>query len=202
MKFSLALLLTFAASISAHAVILQASGEGDKVSKGFQVREDVSREGTGRAAQVDTSIIRAGEQASGLAGSCGRTNADGPINVQEEMRKAAQRTSLAEVRAGGEITMTTHVVNGDGRGPFTCQASADDGASWTDMVVTTNVPGGRIRATDFPLKARVPASMTGNAQGLMTVRCMNSARAGKLVQQMIHLLTHKVRSVAVSQLGL
>jgi hypothetical protein len=32
-------------------------------------------------------------------------------------------------------------VNADGRGPFNCQASDDDGKTWQDMEVVTNVPG-------------------------------------------------------------
>lgn len=83
---------------------------------------------------------------------------------------------MAQVRATtGQVTMNMHVVNGDGKGPYICDYSAD-GSTFTAMTVSTNVPDdNQIRATDFPLVARLPV---GVQPGNGIVRCRNSARAG------------------------
>jgi len=96
---------------------------------------------------------------------------------------------LPQVSAGGSLDMTVHQVNGDGAGPYTCEMNTDaTGANWQAINVVTNVPGqnsrSRAKATDFPLKAAMPAQMacTGQLNGqnnVCLVRCMNAARAGK-----------------------
>ncbi len=118
---------------------------------------------------------------------------------------------LPQISQGGEVSMTLHQVNADGGGPYTCMINADGtGADWQDIDVTTTPPGKNSRnqvqlppfspfhpksfcatdtrhqdgaATDFPLKAAIPADQqcTGTVAGqesVCLVRCQNAARAG------------------------
>ena len=110
MQISGAFILSLVATVSAHAVMLQAVGDAGGRSVGFGVKDDVSRTTTGRDAQTDTSIIRKADEQAGTAGPCGRTKAGGPNDLGAELSKAtASKASIARVKAGGQITMTAHV---------------------------------------------------------------------------------------------
>lgn len=116
----------------------------------------------------------------GENGVCGRTIQGGKNDVEAAMQEARTTNNVAKVRAtDGELTMTIHVVNGDGSGPYKCDFSAD-GTTFMPMTVTTNVPGtnsrGDAAAEDFPLVAQMPNGVQANTMGM--VRCRNTARAG------------------------
>ena len=185
MQFTAAF-IAFVASVSAHAAMIAAVGNGDTtvMSRGFGVLLDTPRDGTTREPfQKDSSIIRDREISAG-GSPCGRTNAGGPNNM-DAMVSAATAGPVARVTStGGVLTMTMHQVNGDGAGPYSCDWSAD-GKTFTPMEVTTNVPGensrSRARAQDFPLVANVPngaATALGPNNNQALVRCRNAARAG------------------------
>ncbi|KAG8739991.1 hypothetical protein FRC10_004870 [Ceratobasidium sp. 414] len=180
------LVLTAAASVSAHGVLVAVNGANGVDAQGFGVVESTPRDGTKRNPfQTDSSIIRDKEIASGAADACGRTLAGG-VNNMATMLEAASSAGLPSAAADGTVSMTLHQVNGDGAGPYTCEVSADaSGQSFVAMKVVTNVPGKNSRsnakAQDFPLVAQMPANAqcTGGPNGdACIVRCRNAARAG------------------------
>jgi len=174
--------------ISAHSVVLKAVGDASTtagLALGFD--ETVPRDGTRRNPfQQDSTIFKQGNQAQrnvAAAKGCGRTlkagensiaNFDGPI---------------AQVKEGGQLTMTVHQINADGAGPYTCMVDTTaTGESFTAMQVVTDVPGknGRDRTgqkTDFPLVVQMAAGTqctgkVGATENVCMVRCQNPARAG------------------------
>ncbi|KAF8689118.1 hypothetical protein RHS03_09259, partial [Rhizoctonia solani] len=186
-KLSTALLiLTAAASVSAHGALVAVTGSNGVNGQGFGVVDSTPRDGTRRNPfQTDTSIIRDKEIASGDAGPCGRTLAGG-VNDMGAQMEAAASAGLPSAAEDGTVTMTIHQVNGDGAGPYECGVSADaSGKSFAAMKVVTNVPGENSRsnakAQDFALVAQMPAgtTCTGGPNGdACVVRCRNAARAG------------------------
>ncbi|QRV90190.1 hypothetical protein RhiJN_18208 [Ceratobasidium sp. AG-Ba] len=178
--------LSAISSVSAHGVLVAATGANGVTSQGFGVVESTPRDGTRRNPfQTDSSIIRDREIDSGKASACGRTLAGGVNDIAAQMEAAAS-AGMPSANADGTIEMTLHQVNGDGAGPYTCDVSTDGtGQSFVAMKVVTNVPGTNSRsnakATDFPLVAQMPAgaACTGGPNGdACLVRCRNAARAG------------------------
>ncbi|QRV75502.1 hypothetical protein RhiJN_03517 [Ceratobasidium sp. AG-Ba] len=178
--------LSAISSVSAHGVLVAATGANGVKAQGFGVVESTPRDGTRRNPfQTDSSIIRDREIDSGKASACGRTLAGGVNDIAAQMEAAAS-AGMPSANADGTIEMTLHQVNGDGAGPYTCDVSTDGtGQSFVAMKVVTNVPGTNSRsnakATDFPLVAQMPAgaSCTGGPNGdACLVRCRNAARAG------------------------
>jgi hypothetical protein len=106
------LALSLASSIHAHSVIINAFGTGNARGTALGVRVNTPRNSGNGAAQADTTTIR------GNTG-CGSTVAGGPNNIPQGIA-AALNSGIAEVQAGGTLTMTVQIVNGDGRGPFNC----------------------------------------------------------------------------------
>ncbi|CCO30280.1 hypothetical protein BN14_04307 [Rhizoctonia solani AG-1 IB] len=173
-------------TVNAHGVITAVKGGNGVTAQAFGVVETTPRDGTKRTPfQVDSSIIRDKEIASGDAQACGRTLAGG-VNDMAAQMEAASSAGLPSVGDDGSVTMTVHQVNGDGAGPYTCDVSADaSGQNFVAMKVTTNVPGensrSKAKAEDFPLVAQMPAgtTCTGGPNGdACVVRCRNAARAG------------------------
>ncbi|KAF2673425.1 hypothetical protein BT63DRAFT_421577 [Microthyrium microscopicum] len=180
-------LLAITNLVSAHGAIVKAVGDAGGAGSAIGIDPNTPRDGTRRNPFQQDSTRFKGDNAD----TCGQTlgggeNADIAAGTKAVM--AMMGNQLPQVSAGGSLMMTLHQVNGDGAGPYSCQMSADGtGAAWTDINVQTNVPGtnsrSRAKATDFPLKAVMPAQMscTGNVAGqnnVCLVRCMNAARAG------------------------
>lgn len=116
-------------------------------------------------------------------GVCGRTIVGGPNDIAAGMQEAMSSGAVARVRAnGGEMSFVIHQVNGDGAGPYSCGFTMDNGKTFLDMPIVTNVPGEKSRsettATDFPLVARMPSGLPSGAMGF--ARCRNVANAGPL----------------------
>ncbi|KAG9103533.1 hypothetical protein FRC06_010109 [Ceratobasidium sp. 370] len=110
------LVLSAAASVSAHGVLVAVNGANGVKAQGFGVVESTPRDGTRRNPfQTDSSIIRDKEIASGDADACGRTLAGG-VNNMAAMLEAASSAGLPSVAADGTVSMTLHQVNGDGAG--------------------------------------------------------------------------------------
>ncbi|CCO38237.1 hypothetical protein BN14_12405 [Rhizoctonia solani AG-1 IB] len=117
------LLLTAAASVSAHGALVAVAGANGVNAQGFGVVDSTPRDGTRRNPfQTDTSIIRDKEIASGDAGPCGRTLAGG-VNDMASQMEAAASAGLPSAAADGTVTMTVHQVNGDGAGYAGCGLS-------------------------------------------------------------------------------
>src|SRR5690606_29508176 len=89
-----------------------AFGTGNARGIALGVRANTPRNTGNGAAQADTTVIR------GNTG-CGSTVAGGPNNIPQGIA-AVLNSGIAQVQAGGTLTMTVQIVNGDGRGPFNC----------------------------------------------------------------------------------
>ncbi|KAF8754180.1 hypothetical protein RHS01_06284 [Rhizoctonia solani] len=177
-KLSTALLiLTAAASVSAHGALVAVTGSNGVNGQGFGVVDSTPRDGTRRNPfQTDTSIIRDKEIASGDAGPCGRTLAGG-VNDMGAQMEAAASAGLPSAAEDGTVTMTIHQVNGDGAGCIWQELRSDEGGderAWRELAVER-------KAQDFALVAQMPAgtTCTGGPNGdACVVRCRNAARAG------------------------
>ncbi|KAL2267719.1 hypothetical protein VTJ83DRAFT_4996 [Remersonia thermophila] len=183
------LLLTAAPLATAHSVIIQAVGDAGGLGMALGVDTSTPRDGTRRNPfQQDSTRFRGSARET-----VGETLRGGNNNVEAGTRAimAEMGDVLPQVTRGGSIEMTLHQVNSDGAGPYTCRINSDGtGTSWTNIQVTTNVPGNprtsRNRdgeATAFPLVASIPATQecTGTVAGqdnVCLVRCENRARAG------------------------
>jgi len=180
-------LLAITQLVAGHGAIIKAVGDAGGTGSAVGVDPNTPRDGTRRNPfQQDSTRFRGDNKAA-----CGQTLGGGENDNLDTGVKAVMANmgnQLPQVSAGGSLMMTLHQVNGDGAGPYSCQMNTDGTAqTWTDIQVDTNVPGrnsrSQAKATDFPLKAQMPAGMscTGNVAGqanTCVVRCMNAARAG------------------------
>jgi len=179
-------LLAITQLVAGHGAIVKAVGDAGGVGSAIGVDPNTPRDGTRRDPfQADATRFK-GDNAD----SCGQTVGAGENSIETGTKAvmANMGDKLPQVSAGGSLEMTLHQVNGDGAGPYTCEMNTDaTGATWQAIDVQTNVPGqnsrSRAKATDFPLKAAMPAQMacTGTLNGqnnVCLVRCMNAARAG------------------------
>ena len=116
--------------------------------------------------EQDTAIIRKGEEKSGKASACGRTLANGSIDIPSSIsEQIAQFGSLPAITPGQDFPMTLHQVNQDGAGPYKCEIdTTGTGDNFQPLTVTTNVPGAGgnsgARAQDFPLAVAIPEGIT------------------------------------------
>ncbi|KJZ76107.1 hypothetical protein HIM_04563 [Hirsutella minnesotensis 3608] len=165
MYFKVALVssaLLAAELVAGHGAIIKAVTPDGGESMALGVNPDTPRDGTRRNPNQQDSTRFQGS----TAGSTGETLEGGANDVETGTKAIMQMTGqpLAQIRAGGEITMTVHQVNADGAGPYECMINADGTAEdWQNIEVTQNVPGnerGRNRdgnMSDIPLKVAVPA---------------------------------------------
>ncbi|KAH9448546.1 hypothetical protein MJO28_015002 [Puccinia striiformis f. sp. tritici] len=172
--------------VDAHLTMVSMMGETNGYKgTSFGEMEGVPRNGTARFPfQADSGVIRQGDIDRGTASVCGRTLM-GPIDMKVAFQKA-ENEGLPDLAPGGRITITTHQINADGAGPYSC--AVDTGATGEKFVpipIEVNIPGanGRsdARAIDLPLVARMPSDMicTGGAdKQTCLIRCMNGAKAG------------------------
>lgn len=182
-----ATLLALIPLVYGHGAIIKATAPGGGSGMALGVDSSTPRDGTRRDPFQQDSTRFKGDAAD----SVGETLGGGTNNLEAGTQAIMAETGdmLPQVTPGGQIQMTVHQVNGDGAGPYKCMVNADGTAStWTDINVTTNVPGnnGRNRdgaETDFPLNAEIPANQacTGTVAGqenVCLVRCQNPANAG------------------------
>ncbi|ORY59485.1 uncharacterized protein BCR38DRAFT_460212 [Pseudomassariella vexata] len=173
--------------VAGHGAIIKAVGDAGGSGMALGVDTSTPRDGTRRNPFQQDSTRFKGNTADTFGETVGA--GDNDIEAGTKAIMAETGDMLPQVKAGGELTMTLHQVNGDGGGPYTCMMNTDaTGAQWTDIQVTQTPPGqnSRNRAgakTDFPLKAAIPAdtSCTGTVAGqenVCVVRCQNAARAG------------------------
>lgn len=187
-KSFLALALLAAADLVAgHGAIIAATGNAGGSGSAIGIDPNTPRDGTRRNPfQMDSTRFR-----GAAADTFGETVGAGTNNLEAGTKKVMELSGdkLPQVTPGGSIDMTLHQVNADGAGPYSCSINADGtGATWTDIQVTTQVPGTNSRSragatTDFPLAAAIPAGQTctGTVAGesnVCLVRCENGARAG------------------------
>lgn len=157
---------------SSHGLISAASGELG--GKGIGLGVDTA----GINNQGDVTVFK--------TGVFGVTGAGGAVNLATGLAAQIKVTgnTLPQVSTGaGVVTMTFHQINADGAGPISCSVSEDaTGATFTNMTVTTNVPGtnGRSNAADadFPLVASLPAGTActgtvGTSKNVCAVKCAN-----------------------------
>ncbi|KAG9384748.1 Cell surface protein [Pyrenophora tritici-repentis] len=83
MYFSKALVIAFAAAISAHGVVTEVKGANGITMPGLTIQDGTPRDcsSNGCGSQADTAIIRDREIASGKAGPLGRTQGNGVVDA-------------------------------------------------------------------------------------------------------------------------
>ncbi|KAL6708347.1 hypothetical protein ACN47E_003271 [Coniothyrium glycines] len=83
MHFSHALIVAFAASVSAHGVVTEIKGANGVTMPGLTIADGTPRDCTsnGCGSQADTAIIRDRDISSGKATPLGRTQGNGPVNA-------------------------------------------------------------------------------------------------------------------------
>ncbi|KAH9878777.1 hypothetical protein IAQ61_002051 [Plenodomus lingam] len=83
MYFSHALVVAFATSISAHAVVTEIQGANGVTMPGLTIQDGTPRDcsSNGCGSQADTAIIRDRDIASGKATPLGRTQGNGPVDA-------------------------------------------------------------------------------------------------------------------------
>lgn len=178
--------LAMAQLAAGHGAIVKAVG--DMGGKGTALGIDAStpRDGATRNPfQADSTRFK-----NNNVDACGETLGGGPNEPTEQVTKMVKESnSMPMISQGGMVMMTLHQVNGDGAGPYKCMidSTGTGTGGWTDMKVTTNVPGknsrSRAKAEDFPLVAKVAEDQTctgsmGGMDNVCMVRCNNEANAG------------------------
>ncbi|KAM4063794.1 CAS1 protein [Hirsutella rhossiliensis] len=185
----LSLALLAAELVAGHGVIIKAVGDnGQGQSAGLGMDPNTPRDNTRRnSGQQDSTRFN-----GPTARTVGETLGGGPNDIESGTQAIMAMTGqpLAQVKAGGTLTMTVHQVNADGAGPYSCMINSDATAqSWQKVDVTTNLPGNRqglnppTNKQDQPLKVQIPAGQqcTGTAAGqqnVCMVRCQIPAQAG------------------------
>ncbi|OAV97868.1 hypothetical protein PTTG_25854 [Puccinia triticina 1-1 BBBD Race 1] len=172
--------------VNAHLTMVSMIGETNGYrGTSFGEMEGVPRNGTARFPfQADSGVIRQGDIDKGMASVCGRTLM-GPIDMKASFQKA-ELEGLPDLAPGGRIIITTHQINADGGGPYTCAVDLGaTGERFIQIPIEVNIPGanGRsdARAIDLPLVAKMPKNLIctgGTDKQTCLIRCMNGAKAG------------------------
>ncbi|KAI1173084.1 hypothetical protein F4777DRAFT_467224 [Nemania sp. FL0916] len=180
-------LMSIAHLVAGHGCITNAVGDAGGSGMALGIVASTPRDGTKRKPfQQDTTRFR-----GDLADTIGETLGGGDNDIEKGTQSILAQTGdqLPQVSQGGQLNMTLHQINTDGRGPYVCAINADGTAqTWKALTVTTTPPGKNSKnpkgaATDFPLVAEIPEDQTctGTVAGqdnACLVRCMNDARAG------------------------
>ncbi|KAF3316017.1 hypothetical protein TWF173_002797 [Orbilia oligospora] len=122
---------------------------------------------------------------------CGKNILTGTIQASKVVMAQAARGEIAQAKAGGQLFMVLHQVNGDGNGPFTCAINTDGSAkrgSFKKVDIAKQVPGANpvlnaVSATNHPLIVNLPANLEctgtfGNKARVCIIRCQNFATNG------------------------
>ncbi|KAJ1553876.1 hypothetical protein HK096_006009, partial [Nowakowskiella sp. JEL0078] len=179
-------------SVNAHGLVTEVTGANGVIGTGFGVTvlSTIPRDCTKRnPCQQDTSIIRAREANSGRATACGRTLANGAIDIETELSEQETKGNgvLPSIDADGVVSLTIHQINGDGGGPYTAEVdTTGTGDAFKPAKVLQNVPGVRgnsrkTQLTDHPVKVQIPKGTVckGGANGnACLLRLKNPALAG------------------------
>lgn len=126
--------------VAGHGAIIKATAPGGGTGMALGVNSATPRDGTRRDPFQQDSTRFKGDNAA----TVGQTLGGGENDLEAGTRAimAETGTQLPQIAPGGEIQMTVHQVNGDGAGPYDCMVNADGTAqTWTNIQVTTNVPG-------------------------------------------------------------
>lgn len=181
-------LLALIPLVAGHGAIIKATGDAGGTGMALGVVTSTPRDGTRRDPFQQDSTRFKGANADTVGQTLGGGENDLEAGTQAIMAETGDQ--LPQVSPGGQIQMTVHQVNADGAGPYECMVNADGTAqTWTNIQVTTNVPGqnGRNRVrrllwlwskvkkrqkekltvnlqdgatTDFPLNAAIPAGQS------------------------------------------
>lgn len=138
--------------VAGHGAIIKATAPGGGSGMALGVDPNTPRDSTRRDPGQQDSTRFKGDAADTVGETLGGGNNDIDAGTKAIMTMTGDM--LPQVAAGGEIQMTVHQVNGDGAGPYACMINTDaTAAQWTDIQVTTNVPGeaGRNRVSDTSL---------------------------------------------------
>lgn len=178
--------LAMAQLAAGHGAILKAVGDMGGSGTALGIDASTPRDGaTRKPFQADSTRFK-----NNNVDACGETLGGGPNEPTEQVTKMVQDSkSMPMISQGGMVMMTLHQVNGDGAGPYKCMidSTGTGTGGWTDMKVTTNVPGknsrSKAKAEDFPLTAKVAGDQTctgsmGGMDNICMVRCNNEANAG------------------------
>ncbi|KAF3191578.1 hypothetical protein TWF788_006175 [Orbilia oligospora] len=122
---------------------------------------------------------------------CGKNILTGTLSPSKVATAQASRGEIAQAKAGGQLFMVLHQVNGDGNGPFTCAINTDGSAkrgSFKKVDIAKQVPGqnpdlNAVSATNHPLIVNLPANLEctgtfGNKDKVCIIRCQNFAING------------------------
>ncbi|KAF3279812.1 hypothetical protein TWF970_003839 [Orbilia oligospora] len=122
---------------------------------------------------------------------CGKNILTGTLQPARVAAAQAGRGEIAQAKAGGQLFMVLHQVNGDGNGPFTCAINTDGSAkrgSFKKIDIAKQVPGqnpelNAVSATNHPLIVNLPANLEctgtfGNKDKVCIIRCQNFAING------------------------
>lgn len=137
--------------VAAHGAIIKATAPAGGSGMALGVDTSTPRDGTRRDPfQADSTRFKGAN-----AATVGQTVGGGENDLEAGTKAIIAETGdqLPQIEAGGQIQLTVHQVNGDGAGPYACMVNSDATAqTWTDIKVTTNVPGdnGRNRVSSLP----------------------------------------------------
>ncbi|RKF54559.1 EKA-like protein [Golovinomyces cichoracearum] len=156
--------LAMAQLAAGHGAILKAVGDMGGSGTALGIDASTPRDGaTRKPFQADSTRFK-----NNNVDACGETLGGGPNEPTEQVTKMVQDSkSMPMISQGGMVMMTLHQVNGDGAGPYKCMidSTGTGTGGWTDMKVTTNVPGknsrSKAKAEDF---VSSPESGCGQSQ--------------------------------------
>lgn len=135
-----AALLALIPLVAGHGAIIKAVGDAGGAGMALGVDTSTPRDGTRRNPFQQDSTRFKGDNADTVGQTLGGGENDLEAGTQAIMAETGEQ--LPQVSPGGEVQMTVHQVNGDGAGPYECMVNADGTATqWTNIQVTTNVPG-------------------------------------------------------------
>lgn len=153
-------LLALIPLVAGHGAIIKATAPGGGSGMALGVDTSTPRDGTRRDPFQQDSTRFKGDAADTVGETLGGGTNDLDAGTKAIMAETGDM--LPQVTPGGQIQMTVHQVNGDGAGPYSCMVNADGTAStWTDIDVTTNVPGqngrNRVSSSSFPYRLPTPS---------------------------------------------
>lgn len=155
-KMKTATILALIPLVAGHGAIIKATAPGGGSGMALGVDTATPRDGTRRDPfQADSTRFKGAN-----AATVGQTVGGGENDLEAGTKAIMAETGdqLPQIAPGGEIQMTVHQVNGDGAGPYDCMVNADGTATtWTNIQVTTNVPGdnGRNRVSFCSTRAQL-----------------------------------------------